>query len=82
MLVGAGKVSHKQTIEKANREYQRLVVQNLSHVEEAYLQTIKEAEKQPRRRRSRNEQGVIRVLKSLELTSTHAVAKGFLDCAT
>lgn len=44
-LVGAGKVSHKQAIEKANREYQRFVVQNLSPVEEAYLQTIKEVEK-------------------------------------
>lgn len=45
LLVGAGKVSHKQAIEKANREYQRFVVQNLSPVEEAYLQTIKEIEK-------------------------------------
>ena len=45
LLVGAGKVSHKQAIEKANREYQRFVVQNLSPVEEAYLQTIKEVEK-------------------------------------
>ncbi len=45
LLVGAGKVSHKQAIEKANREYQRFVVQNLSPVEEAYLQTIKQVEK-------------------------------------
>ena len=45
LLVGAGKVSHKQAIEKANREYQRFVVQNLSPVEEAFLQTIKEVEK-------------------------------------
>lgn len=45
LLVGAGKVSHKQAIEKANREYQRFVAQNLSPVEEAYLQTIKEVEK-------------------------------------
>ena len=45
LLVSAGKVSHKQAIEKANREYQRFVVQNLSPVEEAYLQTIKEVEK-------------------------------------
>lgn len=45
LLVGVGKVSHKQAIEKANREYQRFVVQNLSPVEEAYLQTIKEVEK-------------------------------------
>ena len=45
LLVGAGKVSHKQAIEKANREYQRFLVQNLSPVEEEYLQTIKEIEK-------------------------------------
>lgn len=45
LLIGAGKVSHKQAMEKANREYQRFLVQNLSPVEEAYLQTIKEVEK-------------------------------------
>ena len=45
VLEGAGKVSHKQAIEKANREYQRFLVQNLSPVEESYLQTIKGIEK-------------------------------------
>ena len=45
ILVGAGKISHKQAMDKANREYQRFLVQNLSPVEEAYLQTIKEVEK-------------------------------------
>ena len=45
LLTGAGKVSHKQAIDKASREYQRFLVQNLSPVEEAYLQTIKEVEK-------------------------------------
>lgn len=45
LLVGAGKVSHKQAMKKANQEYQRFLVQNLSPVEEAYLQTIKEVEK-------------------------------------
>lgn len=45
LLVGAGKVSHKQAMEKANQEYQRFLIQNLSPVEEAYLQTIKEVEK-------------------------------------
>ena len=44
-LEGAGKASHKQAMEKANREYQRFLAQNLSPVEEAYLQTIREAEK-------------------------------------
>lgn len=45
VLIGAGEVSHKQAMDKANREYQRFLVQNLSPVEEAYLQTIKEVEK-------------------------------------
>ena len=44
-LVGAGKISHKQAMEKADSEFQRFLVQNPSPVEEAYLQTIKEAEK-------------------------------------
>ncbi len=42
LLVDAGKVSHVQAMEKANREYKKYTVQNFSPVEEAYLQTIKE----------------------------------------
>ena len=45
VLSGAGRVSHKQAMDKANREYQRFILQNPSPVEEAYLQTIKELEK-------------------------------------
>ncbi len=45
LLTGAGKVSHTQAIEKAKQEYQKYIVQNLSPVEEAYLQTIKEVER-------------------------------------
>ena len=44
LLIGSGKVSRSQAIEKAKREYQKFTVQNLSPVEEAYLQTIKEIE--------------------------------------
>ena len=44
LLTGAGKVSHKQAMEKAKQEYRRFLVQNLSPVEEAYLETIKEVE--------------------------------------
>ena len=44
LLIGSGKVSHTQAVEKAKREYQKFTVQNLSPVEEAYLQTIKEIE--------------------------------------
>lgn len=45
MLDNAGKISHKQALEKANEEYKKYVNQNLSPVEEAYLQTIKQIEK-------------------------------------
>ncbi len=50
VLVGAGKVSHKQAMEKAGKEYQRFLVQNLSPVEEAYLETIKAVEKTAKNR--------------------------------
>ena len=45
LLSGAGKVSHKQAIEKADKEYQRFIVNNLSPVEKSYLDTIKGLEK-------------------------------------
>lgn len=45
MLDNAGKISHKQALEKANEEYKKYVNQNLSPVEEVYLQTIKQIEK-------------------------------------
>ena len=45
VLSGAGTVSHKQALEKAEREYQRFLSQNLSPVEKVYLQTIKALEK-------------------------------------
>ncbi len=44
LLTDAGTVSHTQALEKARQEYQKFTVQNLSPVEEAYLQTIKEVE--------------------------------------
>lgn len=46
LLVGAGNVSHVQAMDKANEEYRKYQVQNLSPVEEAYLLSIKEIEKQ------------------------------------
>lgn len=45
LLMDSGKVSHMQAIEKAKQEYQKYLIQNLSPVEEAYLQTIKEVGK-------------------------------------
>ncbi len=44
-LTDAGKVSHKQAVEKATAEYRKYQVQTLSPVEEAYLQTIRSIEK-------------------------------------
>lgn len=44
LLMDSGKVSHLQAMEKAKQEYQKYLIQNLSPVEEAYLQTIKEVE--------------------------------------
>jgi len=50
LLEGAGKVSHAQAMEKAKREYQKYRVQNLSPVEEAYLETIKSVENTARKK--------------------------------
>jgi hypothetical protein len=44
VLAGAGRISHKEAMDKAQAEYQKYIVQNLSPVEEAYLQAIKEVE--------------------------------------
>ena len=57
VLVGAGKVSHKQAVEKANAEYQRFLVQNLSPVEEAYLETLKTVEKTAKNKVKKEEAG-------------------------
>lgn len=50
LLEGPGTVSHAQAMEKAKQEYQKYQVQNLSPVEEAYLQTIKDTEKAAKRK--------------------------------
>ena len=49
ILSNAGTVSHKEALEKAEREYRKYQVQTLSPVEEAYLNTIKAAEKTARK---------------------------------
>lgn len=41
VLQGSGTVSHTQAMEKAKAEYKKYQVQNLSPVEEAYLESIK-----------------------------------------
>ena len=45
LLEGAGTVSYKQAMEKAEQEYRKYQVETLSTVEEAYLETIRETEK-------------------------------------
>lgn len=50
LLTAAGKVSHAQALEKAKAEYQKYQVQNLSPVEEAYLQNIKQIEKEVKKK--------------------------------
>lgn len=54
LLTDAGKVSHAQALEKAKSEYQKYQVQNLSPVEEAYLQNIKQIEKEVKKRTKDN----------------------------
>ena len=46
LLEGAGKISHKQAMEKAEAEYRKYQVQTITPVEEAYLDTVKKIEKQ------------------------------------
>lgn len=41
LLEGAGTISHAQAIEKATEEYRKYQVQNLSPIEEEYLESIK-----------------------------------------
>lgn len=43
LLTGAGKVSHNQAMKKAKEEYQKYQEISISPVEQAYLDTIKEA---------------------------------------
>lgn len=50
LLEGAGSVSHAQAMAKANEEYQKYQIQNLSPVEKQYLLTIKNIEKQAKAR--------------------------------
>ena len=46
VLEETGSISHAQAMAKANEEYQKYQVENLSPVEEEYLLTIKDIEKQ------------------------------------
>jgi len=46
VLEGAGSISHARAMAKANEEYQKYQIQNLSPVEKEYLLAIKDIEKQ------------------------------------
>lgn len=50
LLADAGRVSHKQAIDKATDEYRKYQAQTLSPVEKAYLETIKAVEKTARKK--------------------------------
>lgn len=50
LLNGSGNVSHAAAIEKAEDEYTKYIQNNLSPVEEAYLQTINEVAKIARKK--------------------------------
>ena len=50
LLEGAGTVSHKQAMKKAEQEYRKYQAQTLSPVEEAYMETIRETEKLARKK--------------------------------
>lgn len=46
LLPDAGSVSHQQAIEKAEKEYRKYQIKTLSPVEKAYLDTLKQLEKE------------------------------------
>lgn len=50
ILTHAGKVSHEEAMEKAENEYRKFQVQNLSPVEKAYLETIKNVEQMAKKK--------------------------------
>ena len=53
LLDGSGRVSHAQALEKAKAEYRKYLQENLSPVEEAYLQSLKGAQKKIAKRTSK-----------------------------
>lgn len=49
LLLDAGSVSHQQAMEKAEKEYRKYQVKTLSPVEQAYLDTVKQLEKEAKK---------------------------------
>ena len=50
ILDGSGSISHKQAVDKALEEYRKFQVNNLSPVEQSYLETIKNLEKKAKKK--------------------------------
>ena len=50
LLQDAGTVSHQQALDKAQAEYRKFQAQTLSPVEKAYLETVKELEKEAKKK--------------------------------
>lgn len=51
LLIGSGKVSHKQALDKAKTEYRKYQEITLTPVEEAYLESIKEVTKEIKKKK-------------------------------
>lgn len=54
VLKSAGKISHQQAIEKAEKEYRKYQKNTLSPVEESYFQTIKKLEKEAKKKENKH----------------------------
>lgn len=55
LLRGAGVVSHAQAMEKVTAEYKKYQVQNLSPVEEAYLESIRKLHSEAKKKAKHSE---------------------------
>ena len=55
LLLDAGSVSHQQAMEKAEKEYRKYQVKTLSPVEQAYLDTIKQLEKEAKEKSKKDD---------------------------
>ena len=51
LLVGSGSISHKQAMDKAKTEYRKYQEMTLTPVEQAYLETIKDVEKEVKKKK-------------------------------
>ena len=57
VMEGAGKISHKKAMEKAEGEYRKYQVKTLSSVEKAYIETLKELKQIENKNKEKNERG-------------------------